>query len=125
MSFEPFIGALNATLGKRLPGPPPDCPAPRLYLLLAKKFQVHRSVASQVELHVLWASITPTNGSTEPSLPAKTEIRPQGRWDQVTRAVKTKTKNDQIAMPYFAGRGRGPGGVLLPLQSTAHRKTLR
>ena len=50
LGFEPDVGTLRVGLGKRLPGPPSDWPAPdRTYLMSAEKvsgsrFQAHLCV---------------------------------------------------------------------------------
>lgn len=92
MPFEPLVGTLHIALGKRLPGLPSDWSAPvRTYCWL-KGFRY-------TFLRLFnWASpiigLIYMNGSTEP-FSGVTEIRPQGRWDQVTPTVNKKTRSDE------------------------------
>ena len=78
-------------LGKRLPGPLSDRPAPdRVPVPIVA---IVGCVATQVGLDVIFdwycTYILPK------SISRQTEVRPEGRWDQVTQAVNKKTRSDR------------------------------
>lgn len=115
--FEPFLGTqvhyiVYCTRRKKISWPSLRLASPRsqfmnIYCWLKGPGSTSFCPRTQVGLLLHLASFVPTwykfiNGPIEP-ISGKTDIRPQGRWDKVTRPVNKKPRLDYSTKSHFVG----------------------